>query len=189
MKGITGIAATILAASLAGACAPITTGSYFARSTDFNAYRTYEWEPADSLPTGDPRLDNNPFFKDHFIGAVEKALAARGFEQVGIGSTPDLLLHYHASITQRLVVNDVDRRSGACPSYDCTPRVEVFEAGTLLIDVVDARTKRLVWRGWAESGIAGALENADSLAGLIDKSVTEMMRRMPRPLVPPVTAG
>ena len=189
MKPITRLTVAALAASLAAACATITTGSYFNRSTPFEAYRTYDWGPADALPTGDPRLDNNPFFIDHFEGAVEKALAARGLELVARGSTPDLLLHYHASITQRFVVNDVDRRFGECPSYDCTPRVEAFEAGTLLIDIVDARTRRLVWRGWAESEIAGALGNRDRLAGLIDKAVTEMMLHLPRPLVPPVTAG
>lgn len=33
------------------------------------------------------------------------------------------------------------------------------DAGTLTLDLVDARTGRLVWRGWAERSIEGVLDN------------------------------
>src|SRR6188472_936791 len=81
-------------------CATMTVSSHVQRGLDFSQYRTYDWGPADALPTGDPRLDRNPFFRDHVEGAVEKQLAARGFSRPMSG-TADLLLHYHASITQR----------------------------------------------------------------------------------------
>ena len=174
------IVVVALGGLLAASCATMGIGAYVSRGTDFTAYRTYEWGPADMLPTGDPRLDNNAVFKDHFEGAVEKALAARGFERAAPGSTPDLLVHYHATVTERLVVNEVDRRFGECPSYDCGPRTEVFEAGTLLIDLVDARARQLVWRGWAEDSLAGALANQDRLERFIDRAVTGMMLRLPR---------
>lgn len=189
MRPFRRIAVITLGGLLAASCATMGIGSYVSRGIDFTTYRTYEWGPADALPTGDPRLDNNAVFIDHFEGAVEKAMAARGFERASSGAVPDLLLHYHASITQRIVVNEVDRRFGECPSYDCGPRTEVFEAGTLLIDVVDARTRRLVWRGWAEDGVAGALANQDRLEQLIDEAVSGMMLRFPRPPAAPVTAG
>jgi hypothetical protein len=32
----------------------------------------------------------------------------------------------------------------------------VYETGALLIDFVDARTDKLVWRGWAEDGVDGS---------------------------------
>ena len=62
---------------------------------EIGQYRTFAWGPADALPTGDPRLDQNPYFQDYVQGAVEKQLAARGMPASGAG-TPDLLLHYHA---------------------------------------------------------------------------------------------
>ena len=60
------------------ACATMSVSSYVQRDIDFARYRTYGWGPADALPTGDPRLDNNPFFKDYMQGAVERHLAMKG---------------------------------------------------------------------------------------------------------------
>ena len=94
-------AAVAIAAVAATGCATtMTVSSHVDRGINFARYRTYDWGPADALPTGDPRLDKNPFFKDHVEGAVEKQLAARGLEMSTSG-TPDLLIHYHASINQR----------------------------------------------------------------------------------------
>jgi hypothetical protein len=152
--------------------------SFVDRAANFAEYRTYAWGPADALPTGDPRLDNNPFFKDHVEGAVEKSLAARGLARAQTG-TPDLLLHYHASVTQRLDVDSMDRRRGYC-SGDCAPRVTEYEQGTLVLDVVDARTNRLVWRGWAQDTIDGVLEDQALMERKIDEAVRRMMARFPR---------
>ena len=51
--------------------------SHIERGVDFAQFRTWDFGPADALPTGDPRLDNNPIFKDYLEGSVGKALEAR----------------------------------------------------------------------------------------------------------------
>lgn len=86
----------------------MTVSSHVQHSLDVAQYRTYDWGLPDALPAGDPRLDKNPFFQDHTQGAVERQLAAKGFQRSTSG-TPDLLVHYHASITQRIDVNRIDR--------------------------------------------------------------------------------
>ena len=63
-----------------GCAATMTVSSHVDRSLNFAQYRTFDWGPADALPTGDPRLDRDPFFKDHVQGAVERGLATRGLE-------------------------------------------------------------------------------------------------------------
>jgi hypothetical protein len=145
---------------------------------DFTPYRTYDWGPADALPTGDPRLDQDPFFQDHMQGAVEKQLATKGFERVTSG-IPDLLIHYHANITQRIDVNRVDRNYGYCSDPECVSVVE-FEAGTLVLDIVDTRTNRVIWRGWAQQALGDMLDNRDRMAAHIDKAVSRMLERLPR---------
>jgi hypothetical protein len=189
MKSITRISAALFAASLTTACATMGVGAYVQRGVDLNAYRTYDWEPADALPTGDPRLDRNAIFIDHFEGAIEKGLASRGLKRVLAGKTPELLVHYHATVIQRVFVNGNARGGEDCRFDDCRPRVDVYEAGTLLIDIVDARTKRLVWRGWAEDDLAGALANQDRFEQFIDDAVAGMLQRLPRPLVPPINVS
>ena len=152
--------------------------SHVQRGLDFAHYRTYDWGPADALPTGDPRLDRNPFFKDHVMGAVEKQLAARGLERSASG-TPDLLIHYHASINQRIDVYGVDQRIRLLLRRRLQGRVVDYEAGTLVLDIVDARTNRVIWRGWAQDSVEGVLDNQDRMARKIDEAVTRMLARLP----------
>jgi uncharacterized protein DUF4136 len=179
MTRLTGLAVGTLLTMGAAACAPMTVSSHVERGLDLAQYHTFAWGPADALPTGDPRLDRNPFFKDHFEGAVEKQLAKRGVELAT--TAPDLLIHYHASISHRIDVSHVETSASSCVSGNCDPPVVDFEAGTLMLDIVDARTNRLIWRGWAQHAIGDELENQDHLAQRIDEAVTQMLARF-RPL-------
>jgi hypothetical protein len=160
--------------------------SHVERGLDFAQYRTYDWGPADALPTGDPRLDENPFFKDHVQGAVEKELAARGFEQ---STSPDLLIHYHANISQRIDIDRLDRSWGYCETDDCHVGVREYEAGTLVLDVIDTRTNRLIWRGWAQESVEDALHDSDKMARQINEGVTRMLGQFPRVRLVTATAG
>lgn len=171
------IAVAICAAAVTG-CATMTVSSHVRSGIDFARYRTFDWGPADALPTGDPRLDKNLFFQDHVLGAVEKQLAARGFEMATTG-TPDLLIHYHASINQRIDINRADREHGYCYEEDCPAGTIAYEAGTLVLDLVDTRTNRMIWRGWAQDSLEGVLENPDRMARQIDEAVTRMLQRLP----------
>jgi Domain of unknown function (DUF4136) len=170
------VAVSVFAAT--GCATTMAVSSHVERGINFARYHTYDWGPADALPTGDPRLDRNPFFKDHVEGAVEKQLAARGLEMSASG-TPDLLIHYHASINERLDVNRVDRRYGYCYGADCPSDVVVYEAGTLVLDIVDTRTNRVIWRGWAQETVEGVLDNEDKMARQINEAVTRMLARLP----------
>ena len=62
-------------------CATMRVSSHVERGLDFSQYRTFDWGPRDALPVGDPRLDKDPFFRDQVEGAIEKQMAARGFER------------------------------------------------------------------------------------------------------------
>jgi hypothetical protein len=168
------------AAGLAGACAlPMSVSSHVDRSVDFAKYRTFDWGPADALPTGDPRLDRDPFFQDHFQGAVQRELVSRGI-RLASSSPPDLLVHYHANVTERIDVNQVDRAHGYCGSGDCPPEMFRYEAGTLVLDLMDAQTNKLVWRGWAQNRVEEMLGDRDRMEETIDQAVRQMLRRLPR---------
>ena len=164
--------------ALAG-CATMSVSSHVERGLDFAQYRTWDFGPADALPTGDPRLDNNPFFKDYLEGAVGKELEARHYERSAVN--PDLLVHYHANTTKTFDVNGVDMRNGYCYD-DCEPNVIEYELGTIVIDVVDGHSNRVIWRGWAQNDIDGVIDRQELLRKQVNKSVTRMMALFPRRL-------
>lgn len=170
-----------LAALVLTGCATMSVNSYTERGIDFRQYRTYKFGPADTVSTGDPRLDNNPFFNQRVQADVDKELAARGFEKTS--TRPDLLVHYHVSISQRIEgtqVGDTLLERNDCDTRECGPYV--YEAGTLLIDFVDARTKRVVWRGWAEGSVDGLIDNQAWMEKRVDDSVRRILEKLPRRL-------
>jgi hypothetical protein len=164
---------------MVAACATMNVSSYVERGFEIRQYRTVDWGPPDTFSTGDPRLDNNRFFDERVRMQVEKELAARGFEKESSG-TPDLLVHYHASVRQEIDVRDLDREYAYCEERDCRPYV--YDAGTLFVDLVDPRTNKLVWRGWAEGSVEGGIDNQDWMEARVDEAVKRILARLPRRL-------
>lgn len=172
-------ALVVLAALAATSCAAtMSVSSHVEPGLDLSRYRTFDWGPADALPTGDPRLDQNPLFRDRVQGEIEKQLSARGIE-LSTAGTPDLLIHYHANITDRISVNEVDRRYGYCSGASCLGVTTDYEAGTLVVDIIDSRSNRLIWRGWAQNSVDDLLDDPDRMERSINQAITRMLKRLP----------
>ena len=173
-----GLLASIAALMLTG-CAARMVSSHVELGADFANYRTYDWGPADALPTGDARLDNNEFFRDYIQGAIEKELAAR---RLILKSTePDLLIHTHTNVARRLDIDAVARENPGCQGRGCAPSALEYEMGTLMIDVLDGRTKQLIWRAWVRGNFSGVIDDQQRLRQTVISSVADMMKRFPKP--------
>ena len=170
------LAVAAVAAIVLTGCAPMKVFWFPEPGVDFGAYRTYAWAPAVPVATGDARLDNNPFFHDYLRRAVDRALVERGIEKAE--GAPDLLLHYHASVDQMIDLSGVDRYTGV--DHDRLP--EAYDAGTIVIDLIDARTTRLIWRGWAESSLDGVVDNQAWMEERIDDAVARVLAKLPHGL-------
>jgi Domain of unknown function (DUF4136) len=169
--------AAIVLASLwmAGCATTMTLSSHLDPGEDLRRYRTYTWGPADTWSTGDPRLDNNRFFDERVRAQVEKGLGGRGFEKTTSPSA-DMLVHYHANISQEVDIRDLD--SAYCAEADCRPFI--YDKGTLFVDLVEPGTKRLIWRGWAEGSLDGVIENQKWMEKRIDETIEKILTRLPR---------
>ena len=182
MLRIRTLALAALSTLVVAGCASTSVSSHVRSGLDVSRYHSYDWGPADALPAGDPRLERDPFFQDHLRGEVEKAMTLRGFTWSAAGERPDLLVHYHANISDRLDVDRLDTQRGYCGDGGCDVPTVKYEAGTLVIDVIDARTHRLIWRGWAQSAVKDMLENQDTMARRITEAITRMFEEFPKPL-------
>jgi hypothetical protein len=177
MRRLGALAALAASALAFSACAAMNVSAHADRAVDFARFATYDWGPADALPTGDRRLDGNPHFHDLLQGAVEKEMARRGFAKVA-GGAPDLLLHYHANVSSRLHATGVDSEYG-CAGDHCEPRFDSYENASLVLDVVDNAGQRVIWRGWAQRDFGRVIDDYDALRQYVTEGVTRMMARFP----------
>jgi Domain of unknown function (DUF4136) len=109
---------------------------------DFSQLKSYAWIQGTNL--------SDELNHKRVVNAIDTQLAAKGLQKVARRDGPDLLVAYHASFNRNLQINAsgwggyrLSRiRSG-------TATVEEVPVGTLVVDLVNAKSKAIVWRGTA----------------------------------------
>jgi Domain of unknown function (DUF4136) len=105
------------------------------KSANFTALTSYAWANGD--PVGD---DLN---HQRIVSAVDSQLAVKGMHKVDAVAGADLLVTYHAIVTHDVAVNG--NRAGL--TRWASARVEAVPVGALIVDIVNAKTHAVVWRG------------------------------------------
>jgi hypothetical protein len=152
-----------LVAILAG-CASAKVNTDWDRDTRFADYHTYAWMDTPQMRA----MQQGTLFDRRLRSAVEGQLAAKGFRRSDPNGDADVLLVYHAGVRDKI---DVQQWGYAARRLD----VRQYQQGTLVIDVVDARSKSLVWRGTA----AGEVSSPDRSGQKLEKAVQKMFARFP----------
>jgi hypothetical protein len=139
------------------------------RQVDFSRYETWSWHervtPAAS-PVADKRIRE----------AIERGLAARGLSRVDRDGT--LLVVYHASKTSAIDLAPIKNSVASTPTG-----IQYAEKGSLVIDLLDAASGNIVWRGHA----TGALQYGPSeIAEQIKAAVDKLLEKFPPPARRPV---
>jgi len=166
-------------AMLVAGCATMKAGSHIERGAEFTHYQTWEWAPPEERPTGDPRLDNNPMFEVHLRSAVEHQLSGRGYVRTPLAGAPDLRARYRVNFSKTVEISGRTGSVGSC-SRDCEPEAYAYEQGTLVIDLVDTQTNKVVWSGWSRDTMEGVIDNQERMERKIDRVVAAIFERIPR---------
>jgi len=152
------------AITTAGVQAGLKVNVEFDKVYDFTKVRTFAWHPDGAgevkmleLHGGDPeeiRARWEPTVKD----AVEQELAKRGLVPATTGA-PDLFVHYYFLIGPGSESQYRGQFIGAVPPWGLpdfamtTTSFKLFEQGTLVLDLIDAPKRSIVWRGIAEAEV------------------------------------
>src|SRR5207342_678189 len=105
---------------------------------------------------------------------VERQLTRRGYVKA-TAEQPDLTVRHHTRIRQEIKVDPVDQITGYCPGDDC--EAFVYETGTLMFDLVETRTGRVVWRAWVEGSVEGIVNNQEWMERKIDDVVARLFEK------------
>ena len=170
---------------LAAGCAGVEIGYDYDASADFGRLRSYAWLPGPQPETGDPRLDNT-IIDSRIRSAVDTTLAARGYQK-DLPSCADFLVAYHAGIDRELEIDTIDRYYGPGPGPRLRGPVMVtetvvrdYDQGTLLLDVLEGRSRALLWRGSAQARLTRRASPAERKAR-VDDAVARLLAKFPPP--------
>jgi len=142
---------------------------------NFAQYKTYSWKKIKSAdPLWDSRIQN----------AVNEQLVLKGWTPVD--SDGDLaIVAIKTTQTQRTLQTFYNgfgggwRWRGFGGLGEATTTEQDYKEGTLIIDIYDAKTKQLIWRGSAEDVLSN---NTQKNEKNLDKGVAKMFKKFPQQL-------
>lgn len=163
---------TLFFVALLGAAFAQQVKTDFDHQANFSQYKTYSWQdikPANSL--WDARIKS----------AVDAQLAAKGWTQVESGGDVAIVA-IKTTQTERTLQTFYDgmgggwRWRGFGGMGESTTTEQDYKEGTLLVDMYDAKTKQLIWRGSAEDTVSNKEEKNEKN---LNKGVAKMFKKFP----------
>jgi hypothetical protein len=137
--------ASVLVMFTASLAAAQTVAFDFDKTADFSRFKTYAWVP------GTHAMDE--LNHKRVIIAIEDQLMAKGLAKVDASMHPDVLVAYHAGFGNdvRITATASGYRWGGIRSGSA--RAEQILTGALAVDIVEAATGSIVWRGVASRDV------------------------------------
>ena len=173
------------------ACSSVDTSWDYNPDVNFSQMKTFAWSTADD--------DGSQYHLDGLMdervrNAVDQTLAAKGLKMVAKDKA-DLLVNYLTKVSTKVNVNTFTNYYGYNPYYSyyapgwgwngpwgaapvTETQVSEYNVGTLIIDLVDAKTQKLVWRG-SLGDIIRDKDTPRERVQFINKSVNEILANYP----------
>jgi uncharacterized protein DUF4136 len=144
------------------------------RGINFGQYKTYSWEQVKTKDALDV---------DRIKTAVNAALAAKGWTLVDSGGDVSVIA-IEMTHNQQTLNTFYDgfgggwgwRRFGGGGLGEATTTTETYKVGTLVVDLFNAKTKQLIWRGVSSDTLSN---NSDKNIKNLDKGVEKMFKNFP----------
>ena len=184
MKKLSWILLSLVSVILITSCKSVDVYSDYDNRVDFNNYRTYAF-----YKTGIDQARISDLDKRRILKAVEFEMSQRGFQK---SKNPDILVNIFTTERERVQVYNYGYGWGGWgwggwygpywgPYWGggyWGPYVSSYTEGALFIDLIDTKTKQLVWQGKGV-GTLSRYKNIEKKERRIREFVYEIMREYP----------
>jgi len=137
-------------------------------SADFSKYKTFSW-------IKEPATPKDPLMKQRIIDAVNAQLLAKGLRRVD--SNGDLGVSVNVATQEEQTLNSFYNGFGPWAwGLGPTTTIETYTEGTIVADLFDAHTKKLVWRGVAHKEVSS---KPAKVTEEIDKAIEKLFKHYP----------
>jgi hypothetical protein len=158
----------VVTASVLSGCGGIAVRTDFDRYTAFTEYRTYRWLPQATDREGNSLLANELIWS-RLKQTVDRQMSLKGFRDIGT-DTADLTLAAYLTDEEDQEIVEAGYRT-----FTHESQFKHLKPGTLVLDVVDTRLDRLVWRGVA----AGVDTDPDRIEQSIQTAAEKILYEFP----------
>lgn len=154
------------------------------KQVNFSQFKTFAWAQHSAVA--------HPMLAANVVGAIEQELQARGLKRVNVEDNPGLIIKVYGSVDQdsSLYSNDpLYMASGGIPPFDPSfsgpmlagqqygSTTVTIHKGQLVVDLIDAANKKLVWRGMSMQNLAANKPN--KLLSQVNNAISKMFKQYP----------
>ena len=167
--------------ALAG-CNPIYVNHDYDKDADFQSYKTFTWLtlPPDATKATSLKGPSQLEVK-RILSNIKAELVAKGITESD--KDGDLLVNFYTASQEITEINKnmytgADLYASAMVGGGGATVTNVTE-GTLVIDLIDARTDRLVWRGTAEAAMDESKTTQEDRYDVLDNAIAKVFENYP----------
>lgn len=180
----------VVALILLSSCQPVRVLSDYDQKANFSEYKSYAF-----YKTGIDKVHISDLDKKRILRAIETEMTSRGFVK---SETPDILINIFTKEQERVDIYNNNFGWGGMggwgwggyggwgPGYGWGwgggSMVSTSTEGSLYIDLVDTKSKQLVWQGKGEGTLANT-KNIKKKEQRINEFVSQIMKQYPPSVV------
>lgn len=168
-----------LAALFAGCGGGIELNNDFDQQLDFSQFKTFQWV--------DNKNQTNDLISSRVKSAVVNELTGKGMVQAA--DNPDVLVIYHAGTQDKVDISDYGYSYGGYGRYGGAYggaygagsggiSTYNYTEGTLIIDIIDAASQQLAWRGTG-TDVLKDNPSAEQITEGVNKAVAAILSQYP----------
>ena len=153
------------------------------KQLNFAQFKTFAWAPHGAVA--------HPMLAANVIGAIEQELKARGLQRVNVSDSPGLIIQIYGSIDQDSTFYSNDplyMATGGIPPFDPSfsgslltgmygNTTVTIHKGQLVVDLLDAANKKLVWRAMSQQNLD--VHNKNKLIDQVNNTIAKMFKQYP----------
>lgn len=153
------------------------------KQLNFSQFKTFAWAPHGAV--------SHPLLAANVVGAIEDELKQRGLQKVEITNNPGLIIQVYGSIDQESTLYSNDplyNATGGIPPFDPSFSGSLWSGyygnttvtihkGQLVVDLIDAANKKLVWRGMSQQNLAA--HDPNKLISQVNTAISKMFKQYP----------
>ena len=138
-------------------------------SQSFTQFHTYAWG------SNNANKIQNSILAQVAVQDIDSALQGKGLQKVEENANPDLIVTANGGMKEQTSYSAWGMRGIGGGMGGITPEQNVI--GTMIVDLYDAKSQSLVWRGMAQNSLNN---NGNKNQQMVQKAVTKMFNQWPK---------